>query len=355
MYALIMAGGSGTRLWPLSRQHRPKQFLQVGGARSLLQATVDRILPLVPPKRVLVVTGAAYAGLVREQLPELPSENVLLEPFGRSTGPCVGLGALYIARRDPEAVMAVLSADHRIEREETLRAALALGARVAREGRIVALGMPPDAPHPGYGYIRVGAPLAEEGGLEARAIDVFVEKPGQARAAQLLAEGGWLWNAGMFVMRADALLEELAAHQPALHAALESIAPALGTPEEGDAIAHAWEAMPTLAIDVAVMERTRRGAVIPVELGRGDVGDWASLAATLTADAQGNRVVGQHVGIDTTGCVVYGGERLIATVGLSDLVIVDAGDVLLVCPRDRAQEVKQLVALARERLGEGIG
>jgi mannose-1-phosphate guanylyltransferase len=354
VYALIMAGGSGTRLWPLSRQNRPKQFLQIGGARSLLQATVDRIAPLVPPERVFVITGAAYADLTREQLPELPPENVLLEPSGRSTAPCVGLAALQIGRRDPEAVLAVLSADHRIEREETLRAALTLGARVARGGQLVALGMQPSEPHPGYGYVRAGAPLAEEGELRAYQIDAFVEKPGRERAAEMLAAGGWLWNAGMFVWRADVILEELAAHQPGLCAALQSIAPALGTAEEPAAIERAWQGMPTLAIDVAVMERTRRGAVIPVELGRGDIGDWASLAATIPPDADGNRVVGRHVGIDTADCVVYSENRLIATVGLEGMVIVDAGDVLLLCPRERAQEVKQLVALARERFGEGM-
>ncbi len=349
MYALILAGGSGTRLWPYSRHRRPKQFLRLGGATTMLQETVSRTLPIIPLERVFVATGAEYTDLVAEQLPDLPPENILAEPTGRGTAPCIGLAALHLRRRDPDAVVAVLSADHRVERADDLCEALTVGANLARQGRLVALGIQPAAPSTGYGYIQRGELFRQIGGVAAYVISRFVEKPDARRARAFFESGDYCWNAGMFVWRADRVLDELAAHRPALAQALAQIDAAIGAPTYPATLDQVWRGIESVAIDVAVLERTENAVVIPAALGWSDVGDWASFAETLTVDEYGNAVVGSHVGLNTYDTLVYGNDRVVATIGVADLMIIDTEDVLLVCPRSRAQEVKAIVARVRER------
>jgi mannose-1-phosphate guanylyltransferase len=346
MYALILAGGCGTRLWPYSRDRQPKQFLRLTGERTMLQATVERVRPLIPLERVFVATGAAYIDMVAEQLPEIPRANILAEPIGRGTAPCIGLAALVLYSRDPDAVMVVLSADHRIEHADRFHAALTCGAELAQHGHLVTLGIQPTAPSTAYGYIRCGAALGHSSELRAYQVAMFAEKPDEPRARAYLASGDYLWNAGMFVWRADRILEELARHQPALSDALIAIDAAKGMPEQQLA---AWAAIEAAPIDVAVMERTDRAVVIPCDLGWSDVGDWAALADTLPVDEYGNAVVGTHINLNTYDSLIYGGRRVVATIGVTELVIVDMDDVLLVCPRSRAQDVKAIVAQVREQ------
>lgn len=348
MYALILAGGSGTRLWPYSRSLRPKQFLSIGGARTMLQETVDRILPIIRPERVFVATGAAYADLVAEQLPDLPRGNILIEPCGRGTAPCIGLAALHMQRRDPDAIMAVLSADHRIERAGLFRDILTTGALLAEQGHLVTIGIEPTEPSTAYGYIKQGEQLFEPGPHASYRVAGFVEKPDRTRAQSYLADGDYVWNAGMFVWRADRILEELHEHRPTLDQPLAMINAALGTAIEQQVVDLVWPGIEQVAIDVAVMEQTAHAAVIPADLGWSDVGDWAALAETLPQDSSGNAVIGQHVGLDTRNTLVYGNGRIIATIGLEELLIVDTNDVLLICPRNRAQDVKALVTQVRE-------
>ncbi len=349
MYALILAGGNGTRLWPYSRIDRPKQFLSLHGERTMLQQTVDRIRPLVRPERIYIATGAAYVNLVAEQLPDVPRENILAEPSGRGTAPCIGWAALYLRRRDPDAVMAVLSADHRIERVDRFREVLGAGAALARQGYLVTLGITPTEPSTGYGYIRRCEPLAAGSAHAPYRVAGFVEKPNAERARAYLASGDYLWNAGMFVWRADRILDELRRHSPGVAQPLELIATGIGTPDERATLERAWATIENVAIDVAVMERTTHAAVIPADLGWSDVGDWAALADILPRDAIGNVVLGQHVGIDTRDTLIYGNGRVIATIGLENFVIVDTHDVLMICPRDRVQDVKALVAQVRRQ------
>lgn len=348
MYALILAGGSGTRLWPYSRSLRPKQFLSIGGARTMLQETVDRILPIIPPERVFVATGAVYADLVAEQLPDLSRDNILIEPCGRGTAPCIGLAALHMQRRDPDAIMAVLSADHRIERAGLFRDILTTGALLAEQGRLVTIGIAPAEPSTAYGYIKQGEQLCEAGPHASYRVAAFVEKPDRSSAQSYLASSDYVWNAGMFVWRADRILEELHEHRPALDQPLAMINAALGTAIEQRVVDLVWPGIEQVAIDVAVMEQTAHAAVIPADLGWSDVGDWAALAETLPQDSSGNAVIGQHVGLDTRNTLVYGNGRIIATIGLEELLIIDTHDVLLICPRNRAQDVKALVTQVRE-------
>ena len=350
MYALVLAGGSGTRLWPHSRSYRPKQFLKINGDRTMLQETVDRTLPIIPPDRVFIATGAAYVDLVAEQLPDVPRENILAEPAGRGTAPCIGLAALHLRRRDPDALMAVLSADHRVERADLFCDILGVGAEMARRGELVTLGIQPTAPSTGYGYIERGE-LLEQGAHAVFRVKAFAEKPNSARARAYVESGNYFWNAGMFVWRAERILEELAAHRPALAGALSLIDAAIGTVHQQAVLEAVWRDIENVAIDVAVMEQTTRAAVVPADLGWSDVGDWAALADTLPRDGNGNAIVGTYVGVDTHNSLIYGNGRVVATIGVADLLIVDTHDVLLICPRDRAQDVKAMVAQVHKQHG----
>ncbi|MBC8162037.1 MAG: mannose-1-phosphate guanylyltransferase [Roseiflexaceae bacterium] len=349
MYALVLAGGSGTRLWPYSRSSKPKQFLSINGDQTMLQQTVARILPIVPIEQIYIATGAAYTELVIEQLPGLPRENILAEPSGRGTAPCIGWAALHLRRRDPEAVMAVLSADHGIERGDLFCEVLQAGEKLAQAGYLVTLGITPDEPSTGYGYIKRGADLGETSVQGAYQVAAFVEKPNAVRAKEYVQSGEYLWNAGMFVWRADRILEELNSHRPMVAEALQAIDVTIGGEHERHALETIWTTIENVAIDVAVMERTSHAAVIPANLGWSDVGDWAALAEALPSDETGNTVIGTHVGLETRGTLIYGNGRVIATIGLEDLVIVDTHDVLLICPRARVQDVKALVAQVREQ------
>lgn len=348
MYALILAGGSGTRLWPYSRSGMPKQFLAMRSERTMLQETVDRVLPLISADKIYIATGEAYADVVAEQLPDVPRENILIEPVGRGTAPCIGYAALQLRKRDPEAVMAVLSADHHIERGEVFCAALASASEVARSGKLVTLGIAPREASTAYGYIHRGEKLADLTGFEAFSVAAFVEKPDRARAESYVASGEYDWNAGIFIWRADVLLEELALFQPDMVAKLAQINLASDKPEATDVLNTVWPTITNVAIDVAVMEQTKLAAVIPVDIGWSDVGDWSALADVLPQDARGNAVVGAHVGLETNNSLIYSPrKRIIATIDVDDLIIVDTDDVLLICPRSRAQDVKNLVAEVR--------
>lgn len=347
IYALVLAGGSGTRLWPHSRIHKPKQFLQFGDRGTMLQETVARSRPLIPDQRTFVATNAGYVPLVAEQLPAIPPAQILAEPAGRGTAPCIGLAALHLLRQDPDAVMVVLSADHYVTYPDRLNEALSRAAELAQAGHLVTLGIIPTGPSTGYGYIQRGEPLADgPAGFQVRS---FAEKPDAERAAAYLAGGDYYWNAGIFIWRADRILAELAAHRPVLAHALHLIDRAIGTPEYEEVLRSVWGEIENVAIDIAVMERTRRAVVLPVDIGWSDVGDWSALADTLPVDEHGNSVVGAHVGVDTSNSLIFGNGRVVATIGLHDLVIVDTDDALLICPRDRAQDVKTVLGQVRQR------
>lgn len=341
-WAVIPAGGAGTRLWPLSRAASPK-FLHdlTGSSRSLLQGTWDRLEPLVGD-RVIVVTGVAHQDAVREQLPGLPEDQLLAEPAPRDSMAAIGLAAAVLERRDPEALLGSFAADHVIDDDASFHACVQAAVQAADEGYLVTIGIEPTHAATGFGYIRVGGPL---GSGPALAVEEFVEKPDAARAADYLASGQYRWNAGMFVVRASVLLDLLARWHPDLAAGVRAIA------ADPHRLAELWPSLERIAIDHAVAEPAAdegRVAVVPGTFGWDDVGDFHSLGSLLPdADgAAGLRVLGDRGLVhahDSTGVIVPGSGRTIAVVGLEDVVVVDTGDALLVTTLQRAQDVKGVV------------
>ncbi len=342
-YAVIMAGGVGTRLWPLSRQNRPKQALPLIGERTMFQHAVDRLLPLLPPERILVVTGEQQAKILRPQAPELPAENWILEPLGRDSGPAVGLGAIHLQKRDPQAVMAMLTADHYIADAARFRAVLGAAEKVARAGKIVTLGIQPTFPSTGFGYIQQGQALGRFDGFEVYQAARFAEKPDELTAHAFFESGQYSWNSGMFIWRVDHVLAEFQRQRPQMYEQLMALAAVLGTPDATPVLSEVWPQIQKLSVDYAIMEGATDVTVIPVDIGWSDVGSWATLLDIIPGDAQGNIIVGEHLGLDTVRTLVRGGARLIATIGLQDMIVVDTADALLICPKGRAQEVKAVV------------
>ena len=352
-YALIMAGGFGTRLWPLSRRNRPKQSLTLVGGRTMFEHAVDRIAPLFQSEQILVVTGAEHVASLAAQAPELPPRNFLVEPEGRGTAPAIGLGAIHLRRQDPEAIMAVLTADHFIADAARFREALTAAAQVAEEGHLVTLGITPSSPSTGYGYIKQGQSLGTVEGFPVFRAARFTEKPSLETAFHMVESGEYTWNSGMFIWRLDRILEEFQRQMPEFYVQLAEVEAALGTTGYEPSLNRVWPQVVKQTIDYGVMEGAEDVAVIPVDIGWSDVGSWTSLSELLPADEDGNIVVGSHVGIDTRDTLIFGGKRLIATIGLEGMVIVDTGDALLVCPMEREQEVRAMVRwLDRENQGD---
>jgi len=342
-YAVIMAGGSGTRLWPLSRKSTPKQALKLIGDRTMFQHAVDRLAPLFTPDRIFVVTNAAMAEVLRPQTADIPAENFILEPVGRDSAPAAGLAAVRLLKRDPNAIMVILTADHYITDTAQFRAALAAAGQVADTGAIVTLGIKPTYPATGFGYIQLGESQVIVDGFRVYRSGGFKEKPDLGTAVRFLEEGRYAWNSGMFVWRAARLMAEFEAQMPDSYAALTRIGDALGTPDADRVLAEAWSATRKVSIDYGIMEHAADVSVIPVDIGWSDIGSWGALLDVLPGGEQGNVVDGQFLAVDTQGCYVHGGDRLVATIGLKDIIIVDTPDALLVCPRARSEEVKELV------------
>jgi mannose-1-phosphate guanylyltransferase len=359
IHPVVMAGGSGTRFWPLSRKNRPKQFLPLAGGAPLLAATLDRLPPLARVEDVLIVCGPVHAPAVRRMLPRLPRENLLVEPCARNTAPCVGLAALHVAARDPRGVMAMLPADHHIGRPAAFRDALAAAARVAEGGSIATVGIRPSRPETGYGYLKLGPQLPVKGkvrkGLAPHKVDRFVEKPDAAQAERYLASGDHLWNSGIFVFRADVILEEIRSAMPDLARALGAIAADLGTSRYRRTLARVFPGCPATSIDYGVMEKSDRIAVVPGDFGWSDMGSFAALPEVRALDAQGNVAEGDALIFDGKDNVVLAQRaRPVAVIGLDDVIVVDAGDAVLVCRRDKAQDVRKAVEELKRRGREEV-
>lgn len=346
MYAAILAGGVGTRLWPRSRQSLPKQFADItGSGRTMIQATVDRIADLVTPDQIYILTGERYQALAGEQIPAIPAANILVEPSGRNTAPAIGLACIHLHKRDPEAIIAILHADHVFRDEAHYCTILQQAEIAARAGYLTILGAEPDSPHTGYGYIkRSPSVLSIPGDWPVFGVERFLEKPNLATAQSFLEEGGYYWNVGNFISRVDLLLGEFERQLPDLYSGLCAIEAALDTDEAEGVLQEVWPTLPNISIDHGIMEGAARVAVVPLDAGWNDVGSWDALQTLLPVDEQDNCLVqGDSLFIGSRGNIVSGAERTIALVGVEDLVIVDTGDTLLVGHKGQMQQVKQLV------------
>jgi mannose-1-phosphate guanylyltransferase len=350
LYALILAGGVGTRLWPRSRARLPKQMLGLIGERTMLQQTADRIQEIIPPENVWVMTNAEYVDLVREQLPDLPPDHVVGEPAPRGTAPAIGLGAQHVAKVAPEGIMFALHADHYIPDDAGFRQAMVAAAEVAQEGWLVNLGVLPDRVETGYGYVELGEPLGTFNGHEARRVERFREKPDYETAKRFVESGNFLWNSGIFCWRVDVIQSEFERLLPQIRETLNRIGAAIGTLQAQAVLTTEWATLAgETTIDRGIMEQALRVATVPINVGWNDVGAWDSLAALTPADADGNSVTGtgDTIVLNSENVFVYSEEKLVAVVGVKDLVVVDTGDALLIASRERAQDVKEIVSRLR--------
>jgi mannose-1-phosphate guanylyltransferase len=342
-YAVIMAGGSGTRLWPLSRQKHPKQALKLVGEKTMFQYAVDRITPLFPLDSILVVTRAEHGAILMDQVPNLPKENFILEPEGRGTAPAIGLSATHLAHRDPQAVMCILTADHFIAKPQIFRKALASAEKTASDGSLVTLGIQPSSASTGFGYIQQGEFLGEIEGFKVHRVIQFTEKPDPTTAERMVDSGNYSWNSGMFIWKVDRILKEFQQQMPGFFEKLSEIKEVLDSLTYPQILDQIWPTVEKQTIDYGIMENAEDVIVIPVEIGWNDIGSWGSLFDLSPLDEDGNLVVGNPLNIDTKRTLIYGEKRLIATLGVEDLIIIDTEDALLVCSRDREQDVKAIV------------
>jgi mannose-1-phosphate guanylyltransferase len=351
-YAIIMAGGGGTRLWPVSRKDRPKQLLPLLGEQTLLQGTVARLANLFPAEQILVVTVEEQAAEIQRQVPGIPPDNYLIEPAPRGTASVVGLAAIAVKKRDPKAVMAVLPSDHYIREHDLFRYVLREALDVANKGYLVTLGITPVTPSTAYGYVQQGKPLDENLKYPVYHVERFTEKPDEKTAQSFMLSREHSWNSGMFVWRADVILEEIRRQMPGLYTSLEQVSNAWGTPQQDGVLRRVWPPLEAETIDYGVMEHAERVVVVPAGgLGWSDVGAWDTLFEVLLPDMRGNvSSSAQHLAFETHNTLVYGqnAERLIVTIGMDDTVIVDTGDVLLVCKSDQAQKVRDVVEHLRK-------
>jgi len=346
MHAVIMAGGRGTRFWPRSREKKPKHLLDIVSDRTIIQETVDRIRPLVQPKNILIVTGRKHARELMKQLPEVPEKNIIIEPVGRNTAACIGLAALHIQKKAKDDIMVVLPSDHAIGDPERYRTVIAAAARAAdKENALVTVGIKPLSPHTGFGYLEGGASLGRISGEEVFSVKSIREKPDAKKARAFVQSGKFFWNSGMFVWKASTILKEIEQCLPDLYAGLMEIKSSLGTPSETRTVSRIYRGLASISIDYGVMEKAQNVLVLPAEFGWSDVGSWDALWEISAKDQQGNAHTGGSPVLlaDTGNSLVYSPKKLVALVGMKDVIVVETKDALLICKRGRSQDVKKIV------------
>lgn len=341
-----MAGGRGERFWPKSRKNLPKQFLSLtGDGRTMIQLTVARILPLVDMENIYIATNKDYKDLVKEQLPALPECNILCEPAGRNTAPCIGLGAIHMAKKHGDAMMFVLPSDHLIKYDSIFQRSLTDAAEVAEQGsNLVTLGIAPDYPETGYGYIKF-QPDNRLG--RAFAVDQFVEKPNLEKAKEYLATEQYLWNSGMFIWKVSTILENMKEFMPQTYEGLLRIQNAIGTADEASVLEKEFLAFKSESVDYGIMEKAKNIYILSDSFGWDDVGSWLAVERIQPQNEFGNVVSGDAVTIETKNTIIQGNKKLIATVGIEDIIVVDTDDALLICDKNSAGDIKKVLEILR--------
>jgi mannose-1-phosphate guanylyltransferase len=346
--AVIMAGGSGTRFWPRSRTDRPKQFLNITGDEILLKKAVELIKPITPPERIKIVTTRTQAEAVMRIVPEIARRDIIAEPFGRNTAPAIGISALYVEQDHPGSVMVMLPADHYIKDHDIFRQTiLAAVSRASQEDCIVTVGILPRAPETGYGYIQAGKLIDIEPAIYA--VKSFHEKPNLQRAQDFLERGRFFWNSGMFIAKASVMLKEIGEHLPRTYELLMEIRASLGRDDEQRVIGEVYERMEAISVDYGVIEKSKNVLVVEGNFGWDDVGCWPSAAQYWHLDDNKNAHIGEIVNLDSSGCIVHSPQKPVALLGVEDLIVVEEDDVLLVCKKERSQDVRRLVEILRAR------
>lgn len=344
IYAVIMAGGTGTRFWPLSRESSPKQMLRIVGEDTMIRQTIKRLHGFVPYENIFIVTNKKQAFDLNLHLQELKtgkgSYTIIAEPFGRNTAPAVGVAAVYLKKKNADSIMIVLPADHSIRHEKVFIEVLTRAVQDAQKGHLVTLGIKPLRPEIGYGYIKAATGKQAS---EIRRVVKFTEKPDMKTAQRYLNDGNYLWNSGIFVWKASAILGEIKKYMPALFKGLSRIEKAIGTAQENDAIEAVYKKLDNISIDYGVLEKSKKVMVIPADIGWSDVGSWTALDEVLPHDTCGNIIRGNVVDAGSKDSLIFGSNRLVATIGLEDMIVVDTPDATLVCPKERAQDVKKIV------------
>ncbi len=348
-----MAGGRGSRFWPRSRKKSSKQTLNIVGKNTMIQDTVNRLLPLCGPERLLIVTNNLLIDEIREQVQIIPHENVLAEPRGRSTAPCIGLAAVIIQHREPGAIMACFAADHLINDTASFHSDVRFAEQIAIEfDALVTFGIKMNTPNTGFGYIQAGEILKKCEGEPARKVVRFIEKPDKATAERFASDPDHFVNSGMFVWKAETFLNEMEKHLPSMHSGLMRIAAALDTPLETKVIVENFNRFESISVDVGVMEKSDRVAMVQGVFDWNDVGSWESLYEVWPKDEMGNAAVGRKLSIDSKNTLIYSPKKLVAAIGVEDIIIVETEDALLVCSKDRAQDVSQVIEILRKNKWE---
>ncbi len=355
-FAVVLAGGSGTRLWPKSRDNTPKQFLKLGGKRTMMQGAVDRILPLIPWERVIIVTNAKYVEAVRAQLPEIPAENIVAEPDKRDTALAMALGSMIARSRDPEAVAVNIASDHVLLNDDEYRRVVTASVELAsKKEHLVTVGITPSGPNVNFGYIEVGADLLEVTGYTARKVKSFKEKPDRASAEGFLASGRYYWNANMYTWHVDTIMEAFAKYMPAALSGLQKIEKAVGTASFESVLADVYKKAEKVPIDIAISEKADNLVLFAGDFGWDDIGLWSTVYSLGEKDEHGTVVVSDSddtstvIQLESKNNLVGTNDRLVALIGIEDLVVIDSKDVLLVVPRERAADVKKVVQELKDR------
>ncbi len=340
--ALIMAGGRGERFWPRSRKNLPKQFLSLtDDGKTLIQLTVERILPLVDMEDIYISTNQDYKPLVQEQLPDIPTENILCEPIGRNTAPCIGLGAAHIGKKYEDALMLVLPSDHLIKYNSMFANTLKDACEIAEAGdNLVTIGIAPDYPETGYGYIKFNPDKTSGRGFE---VLHFAEKPSLEIAKEYLSSNEYLWNSGMFIWKVSSIMKRFENLMPDTYEGLMTIQDAIRTSAEHEILERVFPTFPSISIDYGIMEKSKNIFTVPGNFGWDDVGSWLAVERIQKSNEMGNIVAGNIITINTTNCIIQGDKKLIATVGLKDLVIVDTDDATLICDRNSTADIKKVL------------
>jgi mannose-1-phosphate guanylyltransferase len=350
IYYVIMAGGRGTRFWPRSRTRKPKQLLDIIGPRTMLEQTIDRILPLSDWDHILVVTEISQAEAIRKLLPRLKESHLLIEPLGKNTAPCIGLAALTISQWDPKASMAVLPADHFIPQMDDFQKTLQAALEVSRKGEfLITLGIAPSSPETGYGYLEQGKKIMEQGGVAVWQVKAFHEKPDHDRAKAMLQSGTFFWNSGMFIWSVSTVLKKMSRWTPDLYRELMVLEKVYGRPDWDQALRKAYEGMENISIDYALMERADQVVMLQADFGWNDVGSWEAVYQLEAKDGEGNCFKGSVLALDSQGCLVDSPDKIVTLIGVQDLVIVNTPEAILICPRSRSQDVKKIVELLEKR------